>query len=110
MFIEKQARTSKKDVEIANFLVKIEHSYIHIIQLKTRLCSYAYEPRTYDLHEQLEELKLRIELLCISHLTLMAKLKTPINFIEAPLQQVDEQMTESQLIEKAISEYMAMAK
>ncbi|WP_298475968.1 hypothetical protein [uncultured Maribacter sp.] len=110
MFIEKQISTSKRDLDISKFLVKIEHSYIHIIQLKGRLCSYTYEPRTSDLHEKLEELKLRIELLCISHLNLMTKLKTPVNFIEVPKQQVEEQIREALLIEKAISAYMIMAK
>lgn len=98
------------NLELTNSLTYIERSYRNILQLKNRLNSYSYEPRTYSLFEQFEQLKLQLELLSISHLKLMSSLKKPIDFIEIQMQQIKENVNAARLLELNVSEYISLAK
>ncbi|RKR13221.1 hypothetical protein CLV91_1936 [Maribacter vaceletii] len=98
------------EIEIGDSLVRVERSYRNIVHLKSKLTSYSYEPRTYKLFEELEDLKLHLELLHLSHLELIDTLKNPINFVEARLQQVNELLDKSIVVEEGVANYISSAK
>lgn len=111
MILEKTPQGFKKEnLEVTNARMRLERSYSNILHLKNRLNSYSCEPRTYSLFEQLEDLKLKIELLSIAHLKLMNTLKKPVHFIDLKKQQVKENINSVNLMEQAVSEYIELAK
>ncbi|WP_291869547.1 hypothetical protein [Maribacter sp.] len=111
MLVENRPQGNKKSQhEITDALMRLERSYKNILELKTRLNSYSCEPRTYNLFEQLEDLKLSIELIAISHIKLMTALKSPAHFVEVQLQQVKEQIKDALILENRVSDYICLAK
>lgn len=111
MLLENISLVSNNDsIELANAMVRMERSYRNILQLKKRLSNYSYEPRTYTLYKQLDDLKLRLELLGVSHLKLMNALKKPIHFIEVQVLQVKENIEAVRIVEQSVSEYINQAK
>lgn len=103
-----QVKTNK--IELNNAAVHLERSYQNIVQLKKKLCSYSYEPRTYDLYEKLDDLKLRLELTAVSHENMMDSLKKPVHFIEVQEQQVQEKLAQVRKLEQGVLEYMSLAR
>ncbi|WP_298475622.1 hypothetical protein [uncultured Maribacter sp.] len=107
---QKTQEIDKNTLQIENAVVRIDRSYKNILQLKNKLNSYSYEPRTYSLYQQLEELKLKLELISVSHLKLMNTLKKPVHFIESQIQLVKENLEAVHVIEQDVSDYISLAK
>ena len=95
---------------LSSYIIKIERSYKKNLELKKRLNHYAYEPRTYKQYQKLDDIKLRMKLLHISHLNLMHTLKEPANFVEVHLQKINEQLEESKLLDISVNEYINSTK
>ncbi|WP_299433208.1 hypothetical protein [uncultured Maribacter sp.] len=106
MLLGKVFREEKNTLSVESYVLKIERSYKKNLELKKRLNNYAFEPRTYTLHQELDKIKLRLELLQISHLKLMSTLKQPINFIEVYEQKINKQLEESRLLDSYVKDYI----
>ncbi|RKR13146.1 hypothetical protein CLV91_1861 [Maribacter vaceletii] len=110
MLLRKVFKEGKNTLSVENYILKIERSYKKNLELKKRLNNYAFEPRTYALHQELDKIKLRLELLQISHLKLINTLKKPINFIEVYEQKVNKQLAESRLLDSYVKDYVIASK
>ena len=90
--------------------LRLERIGRDLIQLRHKLSSYTCEPRTYNLYEQIEDLRIRLENLRSANLEIRISLREDRRTIEDYVEMVKEQNREFRELENGITDYMNLAK
>ncbi len=90
--------------------LRLERISRDLLQLRYKLSSYTCEPRTYNLYERIEDLRIRLENLRSANLEILTSLKEHRQTIEDNVERVKEQYREFRELEKGIADYMNLAK
>lgn len=90
---------------INGYQSKLDRSYRNLLQYKSRLESYLYEPTTRTLYETKEYLCHKIEQLVINHMEIMNRIRNASGFFEPDMTLVHTQLEESSRVKEDVEMY-----
>ncbi|MBU2946610.1 hypothetical protein [Zobellia uliginosa] len=87
-------------------VVRLQRNQKDLVQMRTKLNSYRFEPKTYSLYERIESLRSKMDSLSHSNSEIISSLKDTRKTVHTHLERAKRHLNEFRRLNDGVEEYL----